>query len=123
MSLETALQQLKPLNEEELLDWMQVKRRLQGYQHILWYAGSCLDCTPMLELEGTGDRRIPWNLQEKYSNKTLFIFSDYRSNLLEDMKTLYDELDEIDPEKLGWRALEPKIIYRRWTGIPNGKSK
>ena len=107
MSLPSLLQRFRPIFHEDEADWACARASLQSKRSIIWHASSGLDFTPVLELHGGrlyGMHQAPHVIRSRYSSQSLFFFSDYNSSCLRAMKKLYDELDDVEPEELGFRV-------------------
>ena len=110
MSIQSLLQKLQPIYIEDQKDWDAAHRQLFNKKHVIWQASSGLDFTPMLELQGRrlhGMHQAPDVLRQSHGHSNLFVFSDYSAQCLKSMKDLYDQLDDIDPNGIGFRAFHP----------------
>ena len=110
MSIETLLAQCTPVFIEDIKDWESVRQGLGGRKSVKWQASAGLDWTPTLELASCkigGMHQAPKRIRQWLPGNSLFVFSDYSERCITMMKRLYEDLDDVDPDDLGFQAFSP----------------
>ena len=109
------LNQLTPIFGEDTDDWLSARRSLRNKESVKWHASAGLDWTPTLELASWKIRGMH-QTRKAYvsgcSGNSLFVFSDYSDRCLTIMKRLYEDLDDVDPDDIGFLRL-----LSLWTNI------
>lgn len=124
MSVVDLLQKLKPIYAEDAEDWDEAINGLSHCESVTWQGSAGLDCTPLLELVPFrihGMHQAPSFVRRSHPNNSLHVFSDYGTRWLDRMKRLYQDLDDVDPADLGFRAFTPctPTIYEMLNGYEN----
>ena len=107
MSVSSFLDQLTPVFIEDAEDWSTAQRVIGNRKSVNWHASAGLDWTPTLELSSRkihGMHQAPKKIRQWLPGNSLFIFSDYSDRSLSIMKRLYKDLDDVDPDDLGFQA-------------------
>ena len=110
MSISSLLDQFTPVFASDTEDWQRVRRSLRNKESVKWHASAGLDWTPTLELASCkirGMHQAPHSIRHWLPNNSLFVFSDYSEHCLTTMKKLYEDLDDVDPVDLRFRAFVP----------------
>ena len=110
MSISSLLEHLSPVSRDDTEDWFVARRRIANRQSIKWHASAGLDWTPTLELSSrkiSGMHQAPKSIRQWLPSNSLFVFSDYSERCLTSMKRLYEDLDDVDPDDLGFQAFSP----------------
>ena len=110
MSVSSFLDQLRPVFADDTEDWLMAQRAISSRQSVKWHASAGLDWTPTLELASRkirGMHQAPKRVRQWLPGNSLFVFSDYSERCLTMMKRLYEDLDDVDPDDLGFQAFSP----------------
>ena len=54
-----------------------------------------------------GMHQAPKRIRQWLPGNSLFVFSDYSEHCITMMKRLYEDLDDVDPDDLGFQAFSP----------------
>ena len=110
MSVSSLLDQLRPVFAEDTYDWVSAHRSLRNKDSVKWHASAGLDWTPILELASCkirGMHQAPKKVRQWLPGNSLFVFSDYSERWLTTMKRLYEDLDDVNPDDIGFQAFSP----------------
>ncbi len=110
MSVSSLLDQLRPVFADDTDDWVSAHRALRNKKSVKWQASAGLDWTPTLELASCkirGMHQAPKRIRQWLPANSLFVFSDYSERCITMMKRLYEDLDDVDPDDLGFQAFSP----------------
>lgn len=124
MSVAELLEQLEPVYPEDVEDWNEARNGLSHCESVTWQGSAGLDCTPLLELAPFavhGMYQAPSFVKRQHPRNSLHVFSDYGTRWVDRMKRLYQDLDEVDPVDLGFRAFTPckPSIHEMLNGYEN----
>ncbi|MBU0552860.1 hypothetical protein KKB55_09140 [Myxococcota bacterium] len=99
MSLADFLNDLDSQEDEDADDWLAVKRRLSSPRPVFWYGGSGFDFHPLIGLRTQG---FPYQMTKACGFEFLYLMSDYGHHHRQNIKQLYDHLENLYPTHLPW---------------------
>lgn len=102
LSLTDFLHQLKPELPRSYEpwddDWEDTARRLSRYTGVLWYGGSGLDLEPVY---GALFHALPSELIACLGPRPLFVYTDYGSRYIQELKYIHDHREDISNTEYG----------------------